>query len=134
MDQRREHAQAFLFQAFSPEWTGSYVLTRHGIDVHHAFLQQMQRQHRQLLPFQLIEGHFAARSIEDGGIGTAPVHPSQRRLPGAMRIPTSKWREELQPSHAAKAERHRRIPAFGLRQCAFLRTHPPKTGFHPGFS
>ena len=72
-DQRRQRAQVAGRQASCPVRLRQHLLEHERVDVDHAVLEQVQRQHADLVVFAAVAGHFAAAGEEDEVGGAVPL-------------------------------------------------------------
>ncbi len=71
--QRRQSAQVREGQPPLPRGLCEHLLDHQGVDIHQADLEEMDREHTDLLLLSGIARELAALAIEDKRIGTVPV-------------------------------------------------------------
>lgn len=71
-DQRRQRPEVGFGQSSLPIRLSQHLLQHERIHVHHAVLQQMQRQHADLVIFAAVACHLAAARKEDEVVGAVP--------------------------------------------------------------
>ena len=73
VNQGCQRAIVFRLEPLAPCRIGQHALDHQRVHVDQAVLQQMQRQHGQLLVFQLVGRHLAALAIKDERVGAVPI-------------------------------------------------------------
>jgi hypothetical protein len=72
-DQRCQGAKISGGELSWPLWLRQHLLQHEGVDVHHAVLEEMQREHADLVILATVAGHFAAAGEEDEVVGAVPL-------------------------------------------------------------
>jgi len=73
VDQWRQAAEIVRRHARQPSRLRQHALEHESVDVHQADLEQMQREHRQLLFVEAIGADLTALAVEDEAVGAVPV-------------------------------------------------------------
>src|SRR5712692_4487662 len=90
--ERREGAEIFRRQALLPARLTQDPLDHQRVDIDQGTLQEMQRQHRQLLVFPLIGGKFSSFAKENKIVGAVPVLDDVQPF---MDFPPQRWQPEI---------------------------------------
>src|SRR4029077_3253801 len=73
VDERRQSTQIICQRALRPIGLGQDTLDHQGVDVDKADLQQVKRQHSELLVLQVIGSDLTAFAVEDEAVGPFQV-------------------------------------------------------------
>jgi hypothetical protein len=72
VDERRQCTQIIWQHALRPIGLGQDTLDHQGVDVDKAYLQQVKRQHSELLVLQVVGSDLTAFAVEDEAVGPVP--------------------------------------------------------------
>ena len=72
-DQRGQRAQIPGRQLSGPLRLRKHLLQHEGVDVNHAILEQMQREHADFMVLATTADHFASAGEEDEVVGAVPL-------------------------------------------------------------